>query len=41
MTINIFDTMTFDQAVGAIMIASVTLLSIAGLIRAGVESERS
>ena len=40
MSLNIFDYMTLDQAMGAVMLGSVTLLAIAGLIWSAVESER-
>ena len=39
MSLNLFDGMTQDQALGAVMIGSTALLGIAGLIWAGVESE--
>lgn len=39
MSLNLFDGMTQDQALGAVTVGSTALLSIAGLIWAGVESE--
>ena len=40
MSLNIFDYMTFDQAIGAVMLSSEALIAIAGLIWFAVESER-
>jgi hypothetical protein len=39
MSLNVFDTMTFDQAIGAVMLGSMAILSIAGLIWSAVDSE--
>ena len=38
MSLNVFDYMTLDQAMGAVMLGSMAILSIAGLIWCAVDS---